>query len=231
MTALWLLMMIVIPLPGIPGPVLAGLIFCNLALACWMLVRSYRPVANLGSKGWLVFLVLLALVGSVELMVSHQLIRPFKMPTRSMETTIIPGDHVFAQTCAYWFSQPKRGDIVVFKTDDLNAQGVAKGEFWTKRIAALPGERVEIKNGHLVVNGKSLDHPPILARDDFMPAGRGLFLSATNSPVLAADSFFVVGDNRENSLDSRHFGTIPRRSIIGKLTKIYWPLSRATNLR
>src|SRR2546425_878363 len=61
MTALWLVMMVVIPLPGIPGlPVLAGLIFCNLALACWMLVRSYRPVPKLGFKGWIVFLVLIA---------------------------------------------------------------------------------------------------------------------------------------------------------------------------
>jgi signal peptidase I len=231
LTAMWLALIVVTPLPGIPGPpVFAGLTFCLLAAVCWMLVHSYRPVPKLALMGWIMFIALVFVVGAAELVLEHQLMRPFKMPTRSMETTIMPGDHLFAQTCAYWFSPPRRGDIVVFKTDDLQPANVRPGQFFVKRIAALPGERVEITNGRLLVNRQRIETPAILAGDDFTPTGNGLFNEADGF-VVPAHSYFVIGDNATNSLDSRYFGAIPRRSIIGKATKIYWPLSRAGDLQ
>jgi len=232
LTALWLLTMIVAPLPRIPALlVIVTLSCCGFALLGWMLVRSYRPIPKLGLKGWVIFIVLAIAVGAAESIVARQLALSFKMPTSSMETTLIPGDRLFAQSCAYWFSQPKRGDIVVFKTDNLKSPLIPKGLFYIKRLAALPGERIEIIKGYLVVNGKNLENPRALAGDDFTPSAFGLFNSETNYLVLPADGYFVVGDNHENSLDSRHFGAIPRQSIVGKATKIYWPLSRAGDIQ
>ncbi len=229
--ALWLVFLVVTPLPGIPGPpVFAGLTFCILAAVCWMLVRSYCPVPKLDLLGWIMFIALIFVVGAVELIIEHQLLRPFNMPTRSMETTIMPGDHLFARTCAYWFSAPRRGDIVVFKTDDLQSPNVALGQFFVKRVAALPGERVEITNGRLLVNRKRIETPAILAGDNFTPPEGGL-LKEKDSFLVPAHSYFVIGDNATNSLDSRHFGAVPRHSIIGKATKIYWPISRAGDLQ
>lgn len=232
LTALWLATIIVTPLPGMPVlPVIAALSCCDLALVGWMLVRSYRPVPKLGLMGWVMFFVIAIAVGAAGLVLDRQLMRPFNMPSGSMETTIMPGDHLFAQTCAYWFSQPKRGDVVVFKTDDVASPMVPKGFVYVKRIAALPGERVEVKKGILVVNGNQLENPRTLTGDDFSSTTPCLFNSETNSLVLPADGYFVVGDKHENSLDSRHFGAIPRHSIIGKATKIYWPLSRAGDIK
>lgn len=232
LTALWLVTMIATPLPGIPAlPVLVTLSCCGFALLGWMLVRSYRPIPKLGFKGWVIFFGLAIAVGAAESVLGRQLLHSFKMPTRSMEITLKPGDHLFAQTCAYWFSQPKRGHIVVFKTDDVASPLVPKGFFYVKRIAALPGERVEIKRGFLVVNGKQLENPRTLAGDNFTPSSHGLFNAETNYLILPAESYFVVGDNHENSLDSRHFGAIPRQSIVGRATKIYWPFTRAGEIK
>jgi len=113
---------------------------------------------------------------------------------------------------------------VVFKTDLVAS--LPAGQFWDKRVAALPGEEVAIQHGRLVVDGKVLAAPAILAGKGFKPPLGGLFPDATNSLVVPNDSFFVVGDNATNSRDSRDFGPIPRRSILGKVTKIYWPPSR-----
>lgn len=286
-TALWLVILIVTPLPGMPA--LAFLVVasgCVLALQGWMVVRSYRPIPKLRLQGWVKFFVVAIAVGEAESIFGRHLIRTFQMPTHSMETTLMPGDRVVAQTCAYWFGQPKRGDIVVFKTDGIDAPMLPKGQYYVKRIAGLPGEKLEIKDGRLLVNDHLISMPAVLAKDHFTPFSPGpcsisttntfaiptdhYFLvgnnatnsydgrnfgpipretailakahftpfspglssiSTTNTFVIPADRYFVVGDNATNSYDSRYFGPIPRQNIYGKITKIYWPLSRSGDIQ
>jgi signal peptidase I len=220
------------PLPAIPG---LGM-FIALASACalltlWMLVRSYRPVPRLGIRGWLLFGLLAILLGSLEGWIPHQLARPFKVPTGSMMPTILPGDHLFVQTSAYWFGAPSRGDVVAFRTDALESLLVPKDQIYLKRIAALPGEAVRITGGRLLINERPLQGPSVLAGADFSAPYVTVPSGETNTYVVPAGSYFVVGDNATNSLDSREYGAVPRQSILGRATKIYWPLARAGDIR
>ncbi len=220
------------PLPAIPGLVAFGaLAAITLVLTLWMLVLSYKPIPRLGIRGWLLFLVLAGMLGALETLLSNWVWGAFKVPTGSMEPTIQPGDRVFVQTSAYWLNAPSRGDVVVFRTDALDTPGLPKDQFWAKRIVGLPGEALEITNGCLLINGLLLQRPPVLAGHNFSMPAAAFALGNTNAWVVPADSFFIVGDNATNSLDSRYFGAIPRRSIIGRATKIYWPLARAGDIR
>lgn len=218
------------PLPPIPG-IFAWLItgFLELALTCWMLVRSFCPVPKMRFAGWLILVALACTLGTAEWIVGGQFTRAFRHPTSSMMPTLIPGDRVFVNRFAYWFAEPKRGDIIVFRTDSV--ESLPKGQFFVKRIAALPNEKVEIQTGRLLVEGTTLVAPAILTGENFKPPMDGLFPTATNSLVVPEDAYFVVGDNPTNSRDSRDFGPIPHRSIVGKVTKIFWPLSRIRDVK
>lgn len=232
LTLLWVAKVVLTPVPAIPSLYcFAALSLILLSSVCWMLIRSYRVVPRLGIRGWVLFLSVFIALEILEFGVSRLCVHPFKMPTGSMETTLLRRDHIFVQTCAYWFSTPQRGDVVVFKTDVLDNRLVPPGQYYVKRVAALPGERVEIKSGRMLINGQPLAGPPPLTGKDFTTPGGGLFASETNSMTLAEGDFFVVGDNSTNSMDSRHFGPVPRKAIYGKATKIYWPFERSGDIR
>jgi signal peptidase I len=232
LTVLSLVTVALASLPAIPGlGVCVALASVTIALTLWMLALSFKPVPRLGVRGWLLFLLLAGLLGWLEVLGTDQLTLPFKVPTKSMEPTILPGDHLFVQTSAYWLAAPRRGDVVVFRTDALEAASLPKGQFYSKRIAGLPGEALQISEGRLLINGRPLDTPALLAGSNFgtveMPwPGKG-----SNVWVVPENRYFVIGDNTTNSLDSRFYGPIPRASIIGRATKTYWPISRAGDIR
>jgi len=138
---------------------------------------------------------------------------------------------LFVQTSAYWFAAPSRGDVVVFRTDMLDSPQVPKGQFYVKRVAALPGEALRIAGGRLLVNERPLQSPAALAGTNLSMPHIAFPPGDTSTYVVPAGSCFVVGDNATNSLDSRSYGPIPRASIIGRATKIYWPLPRAGDIR
>ncbi len=232
LTALWMAKIVLSSAQMIPGLfAFWALSVCGLMLWCWIVVRSYRAIPKLGFRGWLVFLLLVAGIQVLELRLARLFTNPFSLPTGSMETTLLRDDHILVQTCAYWFSKPQRGDVVVFKTDSVAWPTMPKRGFFVKRIVALPRERIGIETGHLLIDGQPLNGVTGLVGRDFTPPSGGLFISPTNTITLAADTYFVVGDNLTNSLDSRYFGAIPRQSIIGKATKIYWPLSRTGDIQ
>jgi signal peptidase I len=218
------------PLPMIPGTIagiavlLAGLVF-----ACWMLVRSFRPVPTMCVAAWLGFVVLACVLGVVEWTVGNQFCRVFQHPTSSMLPTLVPGDRLIVQTSAYWLARPKRGDMVVFKTDCKAS--LPKGQFWVKRVAALPGELIGIQQGYLALDDKRLLEPAILATNIFFPPSKTLLPDGTIGFLMPRNCYYVVGDNATNSRDSRDFGPIPRRSIVGKVTKVYWPPFRTGDVK
>ncbi len=147
------------------------------------------------------------------------------------------GDVLVADKLSYRFSNPKRGDLLLFKTDGLTK--LSKGEVWLKRIAGLPGERIRIEPPYLIVDDKKVMHPAIFqtiaSKADghvgFLLAEQRSYVSArlvkpTDELVLGKDEYFVIGDNTGNSLDSRYWGPVPKKNIIGKVTRVFWPFTR-----
>jgi signal peptidase I len=125
---------------------------------------------------------------------------------------------VLAASVVYDFRSPARGDIVVFKAPPLAKTRCEEGGTFVKRIVGLPGERVSERNGFVYVDGHRLVEPYV------DPSRRDHETRAW--PRIPAHAYFVMGDNRANSCDSRDWGTVPRGSLIGPVVATYWPLGR-----
>lgn len=156
-------------------------------------------------------------------------IQAFKIPSGSMRPTLIEGDRLMVNKLRYGpkvpftdyrlpgFSKPQRGDVIVFvfPTDE-------KRDF-IKRLIAFEGEKVEIKNGDIFVNGKEILEPIIKGVYYY---NRGDFGQENQTIVVPQDHVFVLGDNSANSHDSRYWGYVPEKNIVGKAEFLYWPLKR-----
>ncbi|BAU15749.1 leader peptidase I (plasmid) [Leptolyngbya sp. NIES-3755] len=140
------------------------------------------------------------------------------IPSGSMEPTLQINDRLIVDKLSYDFSPPQRGDIVVFNPTPALKQQNFKDAF-IKRVVGLPGETVEIRNGRVYVNGAILDETYVATP------------SKPWNPVLVPpDSYLVLGDNRNNSFDSRYWGFVPRSSIIGRAVFRFYPFDRITSL-
>ena len=171
-----------------------------------------------GRDGWqrqllefgLILLVAFALVFGV---VRPAIAEPFEIPTRSMAPTIKVDDRVLANKFIYDFSEPERGDIVVF---DVPFQKDA----YIKRIVGLPGDGIQLQNGKLFVNGEPKNEPYIAAQ----PCLSWKPNTCSYGPVtVPPGTVFVMGDNRAHSYDSRFIGPIPEESIEGEAFLRFWP--------
>jgi signal peptidase I len=156
------------------------------------------------------------------------LVRFYRMPSSSMEPTLHcarPGSECQAGSddrflvVKYIFRSPKRGDLVVFHTPPLAEARCGAGGTFVKRLIGLPGETWEERDGYVYINGKLLKEPYVTSdRRD----------SRTIAPIkIAPGHYFLMGDNRVSSCDSRAWGTAPNRNLIGHLVAIYWPANRA----
>lgn len=144
------------------------------------------------------------------------LIEPFYIPSRSMEPSLYPGDRVLVNKLVYRFSQPARGDIMVFKYP------LAPSKNYIKRVVGLPGETIQGRDSKIYINGKELV-------EDYLPDGLG---TGDFDPVtIPREHYFMMGDNRGDSEDSRYWGTLERRLVKGKAVVIYWPIGRWKMLR
>jgi signal peptidase I len=136
---------------------------------------------------------------------------PFKIPSQSMEPTLVPGDQTLVDKLFYDKSAPHRGDLVAFHAPRT-------GEVLLKRVVALAGDTVGLEDGVLVVDGRQVREPY---------ADPKAIDSVYFGPVrVAAGQMFVMGDNRANSEDSRNFGSVPTTRIIGRAVARVWPPSR-----
>jgi signal peptidase I len=187
--------------------------------------------------GWRVTIDwLITIVGAIliVLAIKQWVINPYRIPSSSMEPTLhcakpAPGcessgglldgsDRVLACRFCYRLWSPKRGDIIVFNTPPRAAEICGSGGVFVKRLIGLPGDTWQEKRGYVYINGKRLDEPYIKPdrRDD-----------ASYPPQkIPSGQYFMMGDNRSGSCDSRRWGTVPRGNLIGKVVATYWPPSR-----
>lgn len=142
-------------------------------------------------------------------------VEAFILPAGSMKPTLIPNDRLLVRKTKKYV--PKFGDIIAFKSPDDPSIP------WIKRVAAIPGETLEIKNEILYIDGQKIRHPAL--QNIQYPSMD--YIGTEGQPYRVPENhIFVIGDNSSNSVDSRDFGAIPLRDVIGKAYKIYWPLGR-----
>lgn len=215
--------------PLVSGDLL-GFILLAASTVLWivMLVKSHQSLPRLHWSGWVCFILLFLLFVTFN----PRFVRPFMMPTSSMSPTIQKGDRVMVEEYAYWFGEPQRGDIIVFKTDGISSM-VPQNEFYAKRIVGIPSDVLSIQNGHLYNHGQILSGPAGLAKLEFVALiANPIYLTNSLDTYKISDgSYFVIGDNTTNSFDSRYFGPIPGKNIIGRISKIYWPFDRAGKIQ
>ena len=148
------------------------------------------------------------------------MVQSYAVPTGSMIPTIMPNDRVFGNRFVYYFREPKPGDVISF-TPPESVPTRQKTRFGTyipflKRVIAVHGDAIEVKDGKVFVNGKKIDEPYINDPPDY-------YMTPT---VVPEGMFFVLGDNRQNSLDSHVWGFLPEKNVKAKAFFRYWPLNR-----
>ena len=150
------------------------------------------------------------------------LVIPFSIPTDGMSPAISRGDHIVMEDLTYRKRKPVSGEILVFKTDGLASE--RPGQVYEKRLVGLPGDRVSISNGAVLVNGV---RTPFRNRDGeiaYVNLPITKFLSKEDEAVTVPDNcYFVLGDNSPHSGDSRSWGCVPAASVIGRVAFCYWP--------
>lgn len=161
--------------------------------------------------------VLIAII--VAMIFRFYLFSPIIVDGPSMQSTLQNGDHMIVNKFSYKIGDPKRFDIVVFHATDEKD--------FIKRIIGLPGETVSVEDDDLYINGEFVAEDFLDKLSPYVKNQYGFTLEdVTNVQVIPEDYYFVMGDNRNDSTDSRMIGLIHRDEIVGKTKLIYWPLKR-----
>jgi signal peptidase I len=206
------------------------------ALVAHDVVGGDDPVGTLddqrgkgGGYRWVIeWAVILMAVLLCTVLLRTYVIQSFYIPSPSMVPTLAVGDRIMVNKLSYDLHPVHRGDIVVFKRPPLEQQDFPD---LVKRVIGMPGEDISTRNGHVYINGKLLAEP-------WLPPGPQSYTGALPDdqhpqynmpgPVhIPAGEYFVMGDNRTDSEDSRFFGPIPKSLIVGRAVAVVWPLSRA----
>lgn len=153
----------------------------------------------------------------VALLLRLFVVSAHKIPSHSMENTLLPGDYIVVSKLTYHWRDIHRGDVVVFeRTDTTNAED---GEMFIKRVVGLPGDTLVFTEDGIIVNSLPLMTPP----EAKIPSSPLLASMKVNESVIVnSDSVYVVGDNRRNSFDSRYWGCVGIDKIKGTPLFIYW---------
>jgi signal peptidase I len=216
--------------------------------------RRYRQAQSRSLVGEWAMTVL------IMMFVSTSLAWSYVIPTGSMEDTLLVGDHIVVDKLAYApagaiskyflpYEEPKRGDVFAFRYPaDIS-------QMFVKRVIGLPGDHLKIVNQQVYINGRKLREPYVYHKSGYVDPYRDNFPSAYTGMEIAPDtkrdallrdmlqhhtvngevvvppnSYFAMGDNRDNSLDSRYWGFVPRENIIGKPLLIYWSYNTSTDM-
>jgi signal peptidase I len=209
--------------------------------------RIPKPKSKAGGLIELVVIVALAL--GLALAIQAWVVKPYQIPSGSMEPTLDVGQRVLVNRFIYHFHEPKPGDIVVFHppagAESAHECGVLvkgeepleahepcpkptseeSGQTFIKRVVAVGGDTLSIKEGHPVVNGVEKTDEPYIR-----PCGEGYECNLPKTITIPPGYFFMMGDNRGESDDSRYWGPVPKSWIIGEAFFTYWPPDRIGTL-
>ncbi len=144
-------------------------------------------------------------------------VQAFKIPTGSMNPTLIENDRILVNKFIYRFREPERGDVIVFKYPEKPRLA------FIKRLIAFGGEKLELKDGRILINSEQISNPLISL---FFYYNRGPYGEIGQEISVPGKDFYVLGDNSANSRDSRYWGFVPHKNLIGRAILIYWPLHR-----
>ena len=206
--------------------------------------KSHNPIDRLFPNlphGWRVAIDwVVTIVGAVAIVLAIKawVVNPYRIPSSSMEPTLhcaVPAqgceastsDRVLACRFCYHLRSPQRGDIVVFKTPPLAEQECGSQGTFVKRLIGLPGDVWEERSGFVYINGKKLNETYILPdRRDDRTLGLSDLPPRNTYTRIPKDYYLMMGDNRKSSCDSRVWGLVPRKNLIGNVFATYWPPSR-----
>jgi signal peptidase I len=174
---------------------------------------------------------IVTIVGAIAIVlaVKAYVVNPYRIPSSSMEPTLHCArpasgcearfsDRVLANRLVYRWRKPERGDIIVFQVPQLAVERCGAGGVFVKRLIVLPGETWRMENGTVYIDGKRLVEPYI------RPERRGNDTRAART--VPKDQYLMMGDNRTQSCDSRTWGPVPRKNLIGEVFAVYWPPNR-----
>ena len=175
----------------------------------------------------LVEYALLAVVAvAVALLIQAFLVKPYRIPSESMENTLLIGDRVLVDRISWRFTEPQRGEITVFHPP----APLSGGPVLIKRIIGMPGDVISLRDGYVYINGVKLIEPYVRTiggrQEPTDPFTNGLAWSLQQPYHVPAGSYFMMGDNRTDSGDSREFGPVPRGQLVGHAFWRYWPPGR-----
>jgi signal peptidase I len=183
-----------------------------------------RRQSPLGALTELIVVVVLAL--GLTWLVQQYVVKSYRIPSGSMRPTVEEGDRVLAARFLGWFSDPERGDVIVFHppgVGDIPQRGARTEASVTfiKRIVGMPGETVQAVNGRVLI----CRAPRVACHVLSEPYARS-FTDDFGPVTVPRDAYLVLGDNRVSSEDSRVWGTLPKRNVIGTAFVRYWPPRR-----
>ena len=175
-----------------------------------------RWLANAGLF-LLEFIKIAVLAGITIGLVRYFLFKPFYVEGASMEPNFYDHEYLIIDEITYRFNEPQRGDVIVFKYPE-NPK-----EYFLKRVIGLPGERVKISGGQVIVYNERYPEGTAV-EESYLP--KDLSTEGEKIVVLGSEQYFVLGDNRPNSYDSRRFGPVDRTLIVGRVWFRGWPINR-----
>lgn len=198
--------------------------------------------------GWMGTAQSLLITVVIAVFVITFVVQAFQIPSESMENTLLIGDYLLVDKAHFgpagnwnWllpYQKINRGDVIVFRYP------VNPTQHFVKRVVGIPGDHIRLANKRVVVNGKVLQERYVIHRSRFLDSFRDNFpdgdeaaahltgkwflemrrLTEDGQLIVPEDSYFVMGDNRDESLDSRYWGFVPRENIIGRPLVIYWSI-------
>lgn len=158
------------------------------------------------------------LAAAVAFIVQWLVVQPNQIRGHSMDPTFADRELIFTEKISYYQREPERGEIIVFKSPRFLYQD------YIKRVIGLPGEKIRLYQGKIYINGQKLDENAYLS--DAVFTGPQSYLKEGRELTVGPDNYFVMGDNRPFSSDSREFGPINRQEIIGRVFFRYFPLDK-----
>ncbi len=198
-----------------------------------VMLKKIRPES--GPRRTIIDYGLTALIAvAMAIVVQTFVVKPYLIPSTSMANTLVPGQRVLVDRMVYHYRSVHRGDIIVFHRPE------PPNDVLIKRVVGLPGDLLSVQGGHLFVNGVRQSESfvdkvdgvtePTDPADPYASGRPDAPWSLAKPFRVPAGQYFVMGDNRTDSSDSRYWGTVPRQAIIGRAFFTYWPLRRFGDL-